>query len=549
MPGFYKTPNQLVAGVGRGWDCPVSIQPVVGFIQDYNVMAELYGGIIFGLVSLFRNMNIAARVIFKGCLAFIVLASGPRGMAQGNYVPILPTDGEVAIIRKAARVVPSPRQLRWQKLELTAFFHFGINTFTDREWGDGKEDLSLFNPTRLDARQWVRVAKEAGIRQVILTAKHHDGFCLWPSKYTDHTIARTPYQHGQGDIVAAFAKACHEYGIGLGFYLSPWDRNSPVYGDSAKYNDLFLHWLAELLTNYGKVDEVWFDGANGEGPNGKKQVYAFEAWYHLIRKLQPQAVIAIMGPDVRWVGTEAGEGRMTEWSVLPVGAATQESIAANSQTDETFAPLGDLMGQDLGSRERLMNARGLIWYPAETDVSIRPGWFYHPKEDSLVRTPSGLMDLYFSSVGRNSVLLLNIPPNREGLISDADVRSLRGWRRRMDATFGVDLAAGAIWSRGSRDERWGRNDTTAMVAVTLKGEKAFDVLSLQEDIRQGQRVERWVFEAKVDGEWKEVVSGTTIGYKRLMRFSPVSARYVRLRIVSSRLSPIVSKIGLYKMAE
>ncbi|HET6254962.1 MAG TPA: alpha-L-fucosidase [Puia sp.] len=474
---------------------------------------------------------------------------GVRGSGQ-SYVAILPTDDSADIIRKAANVVPSPRQLRWQKLELTAFFHFGINTFTDREWGDGKEDLTLFNPTHLDARQWVRVAKEAGIRQVILTAKHHDGFCLWPSKYTDHTIAHTPYKNGHGDIVKEFADACHEYGMGLGLYLSPWDRNSPAYGDSAKYNALFLNWLTELLTRYGRVDEVWFDGANGEGPNGKKQVYAFEAWYHLIRRLQPQAVIAIMGPDVRWVGTETGQGRLTEWSVLPVNARQQESIAANSQKDQTFAPLGDLMSQDLGSRDRLMPARGLIWYPAETDVSIRPGWFYHAGEDTLVRTPAALMDLYFSSVGRNSVLLLNIPPNREGLISDADIRSLRGWRRRLDSTFGVDLAAGAVMKNdmGVKGETMKENDVKT-IGMTLSGTKTFDVLLLQEAIWVGQRVEAFAFDVKENGEWKEVVTGTTIGYKRLLRFPPVTAHVVRLRILSSRLKPVISKIGLYKLAE
>src|SRR6185312_10945341 len=245
------------------------------------------------------------------------------------------------------------------------------------------------------------------------------------------------------DIVKEFADACREYGMGMGIYLSPWDRNSPAYGDSAKYNELFLHWLTELLTNYGRVDEVWFDGANGEGPNGKKQVYAFQSWYHLIRKLQPQAVIAIMGPDVRWVGTESGQGRLTEWSVLPINAREQESVASNSQKDQTFVPLGDLTDQDLGSRKQLMQARGLIWYPAETDVSIRPGWFYHAREDSRVRSPANLLDLYFSSVGRNSVLLLNIPPDRDGLISGADMRSLKGWRKDMVATFGVNFARGA----------------------------------------------------------------------------------------------------------
>jgi len=317
-----------------------------------------------------------------------------------------------------------------------------------------------------------------------------------------------------------------------------------------------------LLTNYGKVDELWFDGANGEGPNGKKQVYAFEEWYHLIRRLQPQAVVAIMGPDVRWVGTETGQGRLTEWSVLPVDASQQVSIAANSQKDMTFAPLGNLMEQDLGSREKIMPAKGLIWYPAETDVSIRPGWFYHSRDDSLVRSPSGLMDLYFSSVGRNSVLLLNIPPNREGLISDADIRSLRGWRKDMDATFGVNLAAGALVSGGhgvdaaamldgDKDTYWttAGNDTTAQIDIVLAGVKTFDVLSLQEAIRVGQRVEKFVLEYPDHGQWKEIASGTTIGYKRLFRFPPVTAQMVRLRILSSRLNPTIAEFGLYKMAQ
>ena len=460
-------------------------------------------------------------------------------LSAQSYVPILPTDKEPDIIRKAAHVVPSPRQLRWQELELTAFFHFGINTFTNREWGDGKEDPALFNPTNLDARQWVRVAKEAGIKQVILTAKHHDGFCLWPSKYTDHTIAHSPYKNGHGDIVKEFADACHEFGMGMGLYLSPWDRNSPAYGDSAKYNALFLNWLTELLTHYGRVDEVWFDGANGEGPNGKKQVYAFEAWFHLIRRLQPQAVIAIMGPDVRWVGTESGQGRLTEWSVLPVNSRQEESVAANSQKDQTFAPLGDLMNQDLGSREQLMKAKGLIWYPAETDVSIRPGWFYHAREDSLVRPPSGLMDLYFSSVGRNSVLLLNIPPNRQGLISDADIRSLRGWKSKMDSTFGNDIAPEALVAL----------DSGMTIELHFEGARTFDVLLLQEMITKGQRVEQFVFEALEHGVWVQVASGTTIGYKRLLRFPPVTVERARLRILSSRLKPVIAKIGLYKLAE
>jgi alpha-L-fucosidase len=469
----------------------------------------------------------------------VLLLTQSAAFAQ---TPILPTDNEVNIIRKAANVVPSPRQLRWQQLELTAFFHFGINTFTDREWGDGKEDISIFNPAKLDARQWVRTARDAGIKQVILTAKHHDGFCLWPSKYTEHTIRNTPYKNGKGDIVREVADACKEYKMGFGIYLSPWDRNSPYYGDSAKYNTLFMQMLTELLSNYGRIDEVWFDGANGEGPNGKKQVYAFEAWYHLIRRLQPQAVIANLGPDVRWVGTESGTGRLTEWSVLPVNASQQESIAANSQKDETFAPLGDMVDEDLGSRSKLFAAKGLIWYPAETDVSIRPGWFYHATEDTKVRTPENLTEIYFNSVGRNSVLLLNIPPDKDGLISEADIRSLQGWRKELDATFHTNLAAGAKLTT--------HNDSTATIMeYALTGEKTFDVLLLKEKIQVGQRVEKFVLESSGKDGWTTIAEGTTIGYKRLLRFSSVTTNKVRLRILSSRLNPAIAEFGLYKLAQ
>ena len=458
---------------------------------------------------------------------------------------------QAVVGQSADSVKPAPYQVAWQDLEFGVILHFSTNTFLDREWGDGTASPTVFNPTQFDPDQWMRAIQASGAKYVVLVAKHHDGFCLWPSKYTDHTIAHTPYKNGHGDIVKEFADACHEYGMGMGLYLSPWDRNSPAYGDSARYNALFLNWLTELLTQYGRVDEVWFDGANGEGPNGKKQVYAFEAWYHLIRRLQPQAVIAIMGPDVRWVGTETGQGRLTEWSVLPVNARQEASIAANSQKDQTFAPLGDLMNEDLGSRERLMKASGLIWYPAETDVSIRPGWFYHAKEDSLVRTPAGLMDLYFTSVGRNSVLLLNIPPDREGLISDADVRSLSAWRRLMEGTFGVDLTTGAEGGifRPNPEVEPGKKYPGMEVHLDLKGEKTFDVVSLQEDIRMGQRVELWGFEVFDHGQWVQVASGTTIGYKRLLRFPAVKASRVRLRVLSSRLDPVIAKIGLYKLAE
>ena len=503
-----------------------------------------------------KPRHFAVAVLLLTQIAAVAQSAAPAQSAT----PILSTDSEADIIGKAANIVPSRRQWRWQQLEVTAFFHFGINTFTDREWGDGKEDISLFNPTRLDAGQWVRAAKVAGIKQVILTAKHHDGFCLWPSKFTEHSIRNTPYKHGRGDIVREVADACKANGMGFGIYLSPWDRNSPYYGDSAKYNTLFMQMLTELLTNYGRVDEVWFDGANGEGPNGKKQVYAFEAWYHLIRRLQPHAVIAVMGPDVRWVGTESGTGRLTEWSVLPVNASQQGSIAANSQKDATFAPIGDLMGEDLGGRSKLLAAKGLIWYPAETDVSIRPGWFYHGAEDGKVRTPDNLMDIYFNSVGRNSVLLLNIPPDKDGLISQADVHSLQGWKHQLDATFHTNLTAGAVIGgdnlrvvHGGIDADPGvwwtstGEDTTLTVELSLAGEKTFDVLLLRENILIGQRVEKFVLEYPDKGGWATIAEGTTIGYKRLLRFPPVTTDKVRLRILSSRLNPTIAEFGLYKL--
>jgi alpha-L-fucosidase len=312
-------------------------------------------------------------------LLFAVAAQAqpPETHLSSNYVLLRKGESLDDIIRDAAHVVPSPRQWSWQQLEFTGFLHFGMNTFANLEWGTGKASPALFNPTGLDARQWVRVAKEAGIRELILTAKHHDGFCLWPSKYSEYSVRNSPWRHGKGDVVKDIAEACKEAGLKFGVYLSPWDRHDPSYGDSPKYNRHFLDQLGELLTDYGPISEVWFDGANGEGPNGKRQVYDWHAYYALIRKLQPNAVIAIMGPDVRWVGTESGYGRKTEWSVLPASTLNVDSVAAHSQqtaSDAAFVPR-DLMAEDLGSREQLAHARALAWYPSETDVSSRRGWY------------------------------------------------------------------------------------------------------------------------------------------------------------------------------
>ncbi|HOY45430.1 MAG TPA: alpha-L-fucosidase, partial [bacterium] len=410
---------------------------------------------------------------------------------------------ETSLLR-AARVTPSPRQYAWQQLETIAFAHFGINTFTDREWGEGSEDPGLFNPEAFDARQWARVCKEAGLKMIIITAKHHDGFCLWPSAFTDHSVKKSPWRGGRGDVVKEVAEACREYGLKFGFYLSPWDRHEASYGDSPRYNAFFMNQLRELLTGYGEVSEVWFDGACGEGPNGKRQVYDFQAWYRLIRELQPNAVIAIMGPDVRWVGTEAGYGRTTEWSVLPAAAQNTDSISASSQqeaSDRAFVP-GDLTGEDLGSREKIREAGRLVWYPAEADVSIRPGWFYHAEQDGQVKSPEKLVDIFYGSVGRNCVLLLNIPPDRRGLIHENDAAALREMHRRLDATFQRNLLAGARLSAdsgsdpcaaadGSLNTGWRAGDGrhSAILTADLGARKTFDVLALQEDILTGQRIE------------------------------------------------------------
>lgn len=435
-------------------------------------------------------------------------------------------------VSMAARLVPSPQQLEWQQMELTAFLHFGINTFTDREWGDGKEDPALFNPTDLDAEQWVRELKEAGFKMVLLTAKHHDGFCLWPTKTTKHSVASSPWKDGKGDVVKELRDACTKYGMKFGVYLSPWDRNAECYGDSPRYNEFFVEQLTELLTNYGEVHEVWFDGANGEGPNGKKQVYDWDAFYKTIQRLQPKAVMAIMGDDVRWVGNERGLGRETEWSatVLTPGIYAR-SAENNSRLDINS------QAKDLGSREMLENATELFWYPSEVDVSIRPGWFWHENENGKVKSLKHLADIYFQSVGYNSVLLLNIPPDRRGHIHEADVARLKefaAYRQQVFADNRVQKGQ-KMWDAASGDQR----------EYELKSSSKINVVLLQEDIARGQRVESFRVEARVEGQWQLLGEGTTVGYKRMLRFPAVEAEALRITIGSARLEAHISNVAAY----
>jgi alpha-L-fucosidase len=428
--------------------------------------------------------------------------------------------------QESLKAVPTPQQLAWQQMEFIAFAHFGMNTFTDREWGDGKESPTLFNPTAFDAKQWAAVLKDAGVKMLILTAKHHDGFCLWPSEFTEHSVKNSPWRDGKGDVVREVSDALREAGLAFGVYLSPWDRHEPSYGDSPAYNRHFKNQLRELLSNYGKVTEVWFDGACAEGPNGKRQEYDWAGYYGLIRELQPKALIAICGPDIRWVGNESGVARETEWSVQP---------ASPSQH-----PGGPSM----------------VWWPAECDVSIRPGWFYHAAEDTRVKSLPDLLDIYYKSVGRNSVLLLNIPPDRRGLIHENDARRLRELRQVLDQTFAVNLAQGktahaageaAKAVDGDPASYWTgeENAQTPTLEIDLGAAVTFNRSMVQEAIVLSQRVESYTLEAWDGQAWREFAKGTTIGYKKLDRFPDVTTSRVRLTIGKSLADPAIAEVGLF----
>lgn len=407
------------------------------------------------------------------------------------------------------RPVPSPSQLLWQQDELALFAHFGVNTFTNREWGDGKESPTIFNPTAFDARQWTRAARAAGFRAVVLTAKHHDGFCLWPTATTRHSVASSPFRGGNGDVVREVADACRADGLRLGLYLSPWDRNAAVYG-SDQYSDFYCDQLTELLTRYGPVHEVWFDGANGEGPSGRRQVYDWPRYWGLVKQLQPEAVIfSDAGPDIRWIGNERGSAGETNWSTV----------------DPAVVPFPGAVGPEVDRMLQEGDPFGSVWRPGETDTSIRPGWFWHPAEDGRVRSVDDLVRLYETSVGRNSKLLLNVPPTTTGLLHPTDVARLAGMRRALDDRFTEDLAAGATMA-------WvGGRQPAGILALARPREVGAAVL--MEDIRSGQVVSRWLLEGESSYGWEALASGTTIGYKRVATFSPRPCRRIRLTLEAS----------------
>jgi alpha-L-fucosidase len=448
--------------------------------------------------------------------------------------------------------VPSDNQMRWQEMEYYAFIHYSLNTYTDQSWGYGNEDINLFNPEKLDCRQWARICKEAGMKGIILTAKHHSGFCLWPSKFTEYSVKNAPWKSGKGDIVREMADACKEYGLKLGIYVSPWDRNHPDYG-KPEYITYFRNQIKELLTSYGPVFEIWFDGANGGtgyygGANENRKIdrttyYEWKNTYKMIRDLQPDIVIWNDGGDrgdLRWVGTESGYVGETNWSLL------------NGTGEVEWAML----------HHGLEN--GDSWVPAEVNTSIRPEWFYHPSEDSKVKTVPHLMETYYNSIGRNGTLLLNFPVMPNGLIHPNDEKAALEFAATVKASFADNLVknqkATASNVRGdakqfgaenamdaNKDTYWATDDSVTTPSLTIEFEKPtlFNRFLVQEYIRLGQRVKSFTVEAFVDESWKEVVKGTTVGYKRILRFPGVEATKVRFSITDSKASPVVSNIGIY----
>lgn len=464
------------------------------------------------------------------------------------------------------RVRPDKRQVEFQKVEFYAFIHFTINTYTGKEWGDGTESPEIFMPDHLDAVQWVTAIKDAGMRGLILTCKHHDGFCLWPSRYTRHSVAASPYKGGKGDIVREVADACQAAGIKFGVYLSPWDRNSELYGRGKEYDDYFVNQLTELLTNYGPVFDVWFDGACGEGAGGMRQCYNWERYYEVIRKLQPDACINVCGPDIRWCGNEAGDTRDAEWSVVPARLRDTEMIADKSQqTDDTDFSFRrrtiSSSDADLGSREFLKDEPDLIWYPVEVNTSIRPGWFYHQEEDDKVRSLEELSQIYFHSVGGNGTFLLNIPPNKEGLLAKEDVERLKelgeflrkAFKRNLveEAVLAVDSYKEGFEIENVREPGYGKyfstreGITSCTIDIEFEEETVIHYLILQENIEMSQRIEGFSVWTETDGNLREVYRGKVVGYKHIAQLKGIRTKFLQIKIHDARVCPTVAFLGVF----
>ena len=451
-------------------------------------------------------------------------------------------------------VTPSKRQIAYQNMEYFCFIHFTVNTFTGSEWGLGDEPESIFNPEELDARQWAKTAAEGGMKGLILTCKHHDGFCLWPSKYTEHSIKNSPYKNGKGDIVRETAEACKEYGLKFGVYLSPWDRNNESYGKGKEYDDYYVNQLTELLTNYGDIFVIWLDGACGEGSNGKKQVYDWQRYYEVMRKLQPNAVISISGPDIRWCGNEAGVARHAEWAVVPSELCFYSPVQTGKGP---MADEGDLSWiynteRELGTMPNILYSRGLTFTPAEINMSIRPGWFWHPEEEphSLER----LFHTYLISVGANSCFHLNLPPTTDGLIDERDVKRLMELRGLLDQEFGKEIPFHLEKDETSPATQPYYRLILAHPVQNIK------YIVVQEDIAKEQRVESFRITADfLSGAQYPIYQGTCIGHKKICQLqdpfalqNPLTAdtseriSQVQLRITAASDKVFLKSVKLYE---
>lgn len=451
--------------------------------------------------------------------------------------------------------LPSPQQLEWHKMELTAFVHFTTNTFTDKEWGYGDESEHVFNPSALNTEQWAQTLKDAGFKMIILTTKHHDGFCLWPSQYTEHSVKNSPYKNGRGDVVKETSDAAKKFGLKFGIYLSPWDRNHASYGTET-YIQYYRNQLWELFTQYGPITEMWFDGANGgDGYYGgakdsrhidRATYYDWPTTLKMVSAMEPRVLyFSDAGPNIRWVGNEKGRAGETNWNTL-----TPDTLYAGQSGIEGLL--------ETGSED------GSHWIPAECDFSIRPGWFYHQAEDSRVKTPQQLFDIYLTSVGRGSNMLLNIPPDRRGLFHEKDVESLNGFKAILDKIFKNNLASKAnIWVSNTRgndkqfsginlidglfDSYWATDDemTSAQIELDLQKEETINYIVLQEYIALGQRIKAFSVEALEDGQWREISKGTTIGYKRILKINPLRTQKIRILIKDSKACPVISHLAIY----
>jgi alpha-L-fucosidase len=451
--------------------------------------------------------------------------------------------------------VPNDYQLAWQDLETYAFIHFTTNTFTDKEWGYGDEDPRIFNPTELDVEQWVTTIKNAGLKAIILTTKHHDGFCLWQSKFTEHDISKSPYKEGEGDLVKELSETCKKHGLLFGIYLSPWDRNFADYG-KPEYIEYYRNQLKELIINYGPFFEIWFDGANGgDGYYGGaremrkidgKTYYDWANTIKTVRELNPEAILfSDAGPDIRWCGNERGFAGETNWNTI-----SKDTLYAGKPKIEKLLNEG---AED-----------GASWVPAEVDVSIRPGWFYHANQDTMVRSAENLFKIYLESVGRGANLLLNIPPDRRGRIHENDVKALNEWKALIDKTFSNNIASGVKATAntcrgksklyaasnvtdGNKNTYWTTDDkiTKGSIEIKFQTPQTVRYIVIQEFIKSGQRVKAFDIEVLKNDTWGKVAEGTTIGHKRILPVEPVETKKIRLNIKDSKACPIISNIEVY----